>query len=183
MNTTQTRWAASISLPTGKRKTLTVQHKNPREAERRAYMKLADLQRQLQQGTAVAPTKLTLSQWVEKWLTKREADLRPTTLHHCRRHLALVRTEIGAVKLTRLTPLLLDDTFTRLRQQGHGTAAIRKAYDNLRTCLNAAVTLRLLAISPMVGVSPPGHQPLERRYWTAEEVARFIQVALHDPSH
>jgi integrase len=128
-------------------------------------------------GRLSAPSRLTLADWVARWLAMVEPDRRPATMRSYRQVLPPVLTRLGGVKLHRLTPAAVSLALAELRRQGMGTRQLQLAHATLRACLEAAVRLGELADNPVRHVPKPTHVPGERRVWSREETARFVRAA------
>jgi integrase len=137
-----------------------------------ATQKLQAVLREHHTGTLAQPSRVTLAEWVEQWLT--ESSLRPATEDTYRRVLRRVTCEIGEVRLSKLSALLLSLTLSKLGQQGMGPRRVQMAYTYLRTCLQRAVDLELLSQNPMARVKRPVWSPQERRQWTLDEARQFL---------
>src|SRR4051794_2660101 len=85
------------------------------KTEREARAKLKALLVAEAGGTLAPALKLTLSDWVEQWLT--EVERRPSTLHLYASVLAPIVERVGTVRLEKLTPQALALTFTLLRRE------------------------------------------------------------------
>ncbi|CCF85356.1 putative Integrase family protein [Nitrolancea hollandica Lb] len=122
-----------------------------------------------------ATATVTLADWAEEWLQSRQ--LRPSTQTAYRKALKPVLTKLGKRPLSELTPLRLVRFFNRRRAET-GPRSVQETYAVLRTCLEGAVSLGLLATNPMAKVPKPQWSPSEKIYWTVEETRRFLETAL-----
>lgn len=178
MNAAGTRWAAAVSLGGAERVVRTVSDPDPREAERKAHLLLAELLVAQRRHRLAPPSDVTLREWAERWLERVEPGLRPSTRFAYRRRLGLVGGVLGNTRLDRLTPAMLDGAFARLRRQGRGTRVVQLAHGTLGTCLETAVDLGLLPANPLARVPRPRHEPTMRRYWSVEETRHFMAAGL-----
>lgn len=83
----------------GKRKQLTVTKDTKKEAE-------ADYNRirhQRDAGTLIAPSKITVGEWVDEWFTKKKEDLEATTIPNYETQLSYIKNRLGATRLQALT--------------------------------------------------------------------------------
>ena len=167
------RWVARLSVG-GKR------IERYANTEQEARQKLQELQRDHLLGRLATPTRLTLAEWVERWLE--DAPLRPSTVATYRQVLAPVLERLGTQRLHKLTPATLTAAFATLRKQGMGPRRLQLAHGYLKTGLRRAVDLGILATNPMERVPRPSWTPGERRYWTVEETARFVRTCLASPT-
>jgi integrase len=163
-------WVASVVVA-GKK--IVKYGKSKREAQQR----LTELVGAASMGTLTAPTRLTLREWVERWLTMQEQEKRPSTLRTYRQVLPPVIERLGHVRLAKLTPLQLAVTFTELRHQGMGTRRLQQAYVVLGTVLRQAVQLDLIGSNPLERVPKPRHEPKENSLWTLNQAQQFLRAA------
>lgn len=168
------KWVAQVTL--GSRRVYRYT-KTKAEAQR----KLNDLRLQRHQGKLTAPTAITLSAWLDTWLDMLSADLRPSTILTYRTATAHIAQVLGDTLLHRLNPLLLTQAFSELQRNGTGQRRLQLAHGYLRACLARAVDLELLASNPMDRVPRPRWTATKRRYWTVDEVRRFILTGLSEP--
>ena len=169
------RWVASIRLVTGKR----ISRYCKTRAEANAV--LQDLRRQHIQGRLSAPSKLTLKDWVETWMAG--LTVRPATVRIYTRTLGPLVAEVGAVRLDKLTPLLLSTTFAKLARDGMGARQLQLGHGYLKGCLTQAVNLEMLAANPMLKVKRPKWEPRQRRYWTVEQTSAFLATCREGRNH
>lgn len=164
------RWVAAVSIM-GKR---VVRYAG---SQREARAALRDMQTAQGSGTLAPPARMTLEAWTDHWLALVGPGLRPKSLANYRQALTPIVGRLGGVRLDRLTPMQLARMFAELRAAGMGTRRIEHGYITLKTCLRYAVRLELLGVNPLDRVDRPRHRRGQRRFWTAEEAARFITTA------
>jgi integrase len=148
------------------------------KSEREAKANLQALLVAQYQGRLTAPSQITLGEWVDHWLSETERRVRPTTISTYRQVLKIITDRIGETKLSRLTPLMLNQTFARLRDAGRGERQLHLAYGYLKACLAQAVELEVIGSNPINRVRKPHWTPKQRTYWSTEEASRFLHAAL-----
>ncbi|RJQ07548.1 MAG: site-specific integrase [Bacillota bacterium] len=136
------------------------QPRNKGEARRQLRSILAEIDG----GTFVEPTDMTLGEYLEYWLTSCAAlRVRPHTLLHYRRALDLYVTRfLGDLRLRSLTPVhiqshyryLLEDG-ARSREGGLGATSVRMVHRILRSALAWAADTRLIAYNPAAKAELP----------------------------
>ena len=150
------------------------------------------------QAAAVAlppSSSVTLSQWVEQWLTARGAGLgrplRPATAASYRSLLELhVLPSLGHRRLATLRPAHVEDLLLALLRNGwqrerpdedvpRGLSArsVRYVLQVLRACLRHAVRRDLIRSNPCDGVQLPEADERRPASWSADEAARFLETA------
>jgi integrase len=134
-------------------------------------------------GQLSRPVKVTLSSWVEEWLTGKSTRLLPSTISTYRLVLGIITDRLGDVELSELTPLTLTRTFRELEREGRGRRQLHLGHGYLKACLAQAVNLDIIRSNPMERVEKPVWQPRHRTYWTVDEAARFITTAITTPHH
>jgi integrase len=152
---------------------------------------LADALARRSHGFLLDPAKLTVNQYLDRWLAHIGTSLRARTVA---RYTALlrdhVRPSIGARPLKQLTPLEVQAIYDRLavggRQDGKpgGLAPqhILAVHRCLHCALAQAVTWRLLAHNPATHATPPPVPRTEAMALAPEQVALLLDAAEHNPS-
>jgi integrase len=133
-----------------------------------ARMELRRLLKSGDDGVHVAPDKITLAQWIDKWLAlierKQEGDTQPTrrrglvnarTLERYRELLRLhVSPTLGQRKLQSILPTDLDSLYVAL-EKNLAPRTVRQVHITLGTCLGAAVRKGLMVASPTMRAEAP----------------------------
>lgn len=148
-----------------------------REAEAYKAQVLAELQR----GTFVEPAKMTVGEFLERWLRDyAEVSVRPSTLESYR---ALVRRHLipalGKIPLAKLQPIHLQEMLARKQQEGLSARSVRYLYSLMREALGHAVKWQLLGRNVAEAVDPPKLERAEREVLT-EEQARALLEGIED---
>jgi integrase len=170
------RWCAALSIA-GRR---IVRYGRTRKEAQEA---LQDILREYHTGQLATPTRCTLAEWVEQWFDLMEPTWRPSTQTIYRHALSPIMSQLGHMRLDKLTPLALAGTLVALRRQGRGSRSLEQTYIYLRGCLARAVALGLLSTNPLDRVQRPRHAARDLRYWTMDETRRFLQVAQATQDH
>ncbi|WP_381562897.1 tyrosine recombinase XerC [Streptomyces eurythermus] len=142
-------------------------------------------------GALIAPSKITLEEWIDQWLEYKQRDVEETTIRTYRMALVHVTDRLGHVRLQELTEDqvkdCIDDIVANGRRKG-GEAGTRLAVSTadgiltrLKEALGRAVVRKLIATSPAqyvrVSLADKKTDKRERpkaRPWTVPEVQRFI---------
>ena len=169
-------YRAQLTLPDGRRPTKQFKTKKQAAdwlAEQRA---LADA------GKLVAPTTLTLGQWMDEWLANRHRA--PNTLALERSHYRTHFGPITKVRIDRLSPLVcrrfiegLDHRLKQARPPLGQPHTLRHCYNLLRTALEAAVEHRLLASNPLARIPRPSVPKSSPKFLTEAEVGKVLRAA------
>jgi integrase len=136
----------------------------------------------------VATSKLTVGGWVERWLSDRQPELKPSTFKDYSSLLRdyviydgrdsrgqLITTTIGKTKLKDLKRRQLYDLYVRLQKRGiHRTAL--KVHNVLRACLKDAVMLEVLDRNPSDGLPAPKVTKTEPTMPANEDLKRLLDL-------
>lgn len=157
-------------------------HGTKKEAEK----ELTRLLSLVDQNKLEADARMTLVQFLERWLIDYAASRAPSTY---RRYQQLVRNQVaphlGNVRLDRLTPSHLVRLFTTLRDSdrldGRGKLSSQTqmhTYRMLHTALECARKWRILSYNPMEDVEPPTVSRPEMRTFTVEQAKSFLDASV-----
>ncbi|MGW3374054.1 site-specific integrase [Streptomyces hydrogenans] len=180
----------------GRRKQLTV----TKDTKKAAEAELARITHERNNGSFVAPTDLTVSQWVRDWLERKARDIEETSLRAYEGALVHVHERIGHIRLQALTEDDVEDlaqwlvTGARRRGGKPGTglrvSTAEGVLSKLRECLGRAVVRRMIAVNPAEYVKIPLQAKKQdrkdhrrERPWTPAEVRSFIRVIEDDRLH
>lgn len=153
----------------GKRVRPTVYGKTKREVQE----KLVKLQQNFQQGNPVKPTRVTVREHFEDWLSTKEPPItRPATYNKYRNHVVNeIVAELGSIRLDQLEYRTINRFYKKIRQY----LGVRTAYDVFRILnmgLNDAVMKRLIPFNPAnLAVKPSKGRSLARAMPPDEVVA------------
>ncbi len=168
------RWVARVDQgwEGGKRRRKAVYGKTRREVAG----KLTKLLRDVQQGTVIPDERVTVTQFLQRWLEHKRTRLRPrawlTYEQAVRLHLD---PGIGKIPLARLSPVELEKWFTHHQTKDKASARnIRYARTVLRAALGQARKWRLVADNVARLVDPPRHRPKEIRPLSPDEARQLL---------
>jgi integrase len=130
--------------------------------KRAAVAAMYALQRSVAEGTYVAPSALTVGEYLKQWLDGARLRLRPGAYDACEVHVRVyIAPRIGQVPLQRLTTSTIKALYAELRKSGRARGGgplsaktVHNVHRTLSRALNDAVTDRLLAGEPR-GESAP----------------------------
>jgi len=140
---------------------------------------LQKLLRELDEGTFIEPTDLTVAEY-----------LRTHHAEHARHHLsprthesygylleAHIIPALGGYKLAKLQPAHLQRYYSDRLDSGAAASSVRKEHNILHAAFKHAVMLRQMATNPADLVTPPRPKRTEMRFLTEIEAAAMLGVA------
>ena len=128
------------------------------------------------QGLAVAPGRLTLGDYLDRWL-KDSAKARVRARTHdqysdlMRLH---VRERIGSRPLAKLSPLDIQAVYSAMTAAGLKARTVRYAHTVLFQALEQAKAWRLLPVNPAENLTLPRIVRTEMQVFTAEQARAFL---------
>ena len=140
---------------------------------------------QVQTDDYIEPTTATLAEYLRSWLDAVKPTIRPSSYDRYTRIVnGQVIPALGAVKLSKLTPLHVQDWYggllvgadeqTALPNDG-GPLSRRAAYS-----IDQAVKWRLIARNVCGAVDAPQPKHPEMRTWAAEQAKTFLAATAED---
>lgn len=150
----------------------------PNLAQARKAFRAFELQRAAR--PTVKPSKITLGQWLDKWMTEVIVPNRAVTTAYGYQSIIdnYLGPSLGSVPLQELTPRQIQGYYASLREkQGLGLHTVRHHHDLLGCALRLAVKQDLLLRSPMERVEPPQIPPREAKFYTCEDLAALYRAA------
>jgi integrase len=185
------RWYPRLELPRGPDGTRRFEALGGYPTRAQAEAALADALARRSHGLALDPAKLTLNQYLDRWLVHVRISLRARTVA---RYAALlrdhVRPSLGARPLKQLTPLEVQAVYDRLaiggrrdgKPGGLAPQHILAVHRCLHRALAQAVTWRLVAANVATHATPPPVPTAEVVTLTPQQVAVLLDAASHTPS-
>lgn len=142
-----------------------------------------ELLSQVHQGTYVAPSKVSLGEFlVEEWLPAKRSTVKETTLASYEMHVTKhITPRIGGAPLTTLGPAQLNAFYAELlasgRRSGSGglsPTTVRRIHATLHKAMADAVRWGRLARNAADQADPPRAAQAEMSIWTREELRAFL---------
>lgn len=146
--------------------------------EKDVRRKLALLQAQAaKSGTLPTPGRRTVADLIDAWLDAAAPTLKPRTLADYRAMAdAYIVPAIGRLRLTRLTPDVVQRLVTPWQKDGKHRTAV-KVHAVLHRACKVAVLWGWLADNPCDRILRPSYRPERKEMWSADELARFLAGA------
>jgi integrase len=176
-------WEAKVSLGfdgQGKRRRKAIYGKTKTEVQE----KLRSLQNSAAAGVLVEGGKLTLAQYLDHWLNGPAKErIGDTTWPRYEQLIRLrINPYIGGVRLTRLTPMHVEQMLADLRTAGVSARGRQMAVNVLSAGLKHATRIRppLIPFNPVASVSKPRPRRPEIRPFTPDQVGQLFKSAVAD---
>lgn len=156
----------------GKRKTIS---KSGFVKQKDAKNALAEKLTEIYQGKYVEDRKITLETYLKDWLEAYKANVSPSTYKRYGELLKTVNKYIGKYDLLRLTPLIIQNFYSRLLiETSLSKATVLKIHRTLSLALKQAVAWNMLLNNPCSNVKPPRPDKVEMKYFTEEQLKQFL---------
>ena len=181
------RWAIVIDVPQdGKRKQRWHSFKG---TKRQAQIECARLIAELQNGTAVEPSRMTVAAFFERWIEHMQGQVSPRS-HE--RYAEIARKNLmpllGGLSLTKLQPAHISQAYAKAlasgRRDGAGGLSPRTVthmHRVLREALQQAVRWQLLARNPADAVKPPKVERKQMNVLDTDAAVAMIEAARESP--
>jgi integrase len=185
------RWYPRLELPRSPDSSRRFEALGGYSTRAQAEAALADALARRSHGFVLDPAKLTVNQYLDRWLAHIRGSLRARTVARYTALLAHhVRPFIGARPLKQLSPLEVQVIYDQLsiggrRDRKPGGLApqhILAVHRCLHRALAQAVTWRLLARNPASDAIPPPVPTTETVALAPDQVALLLDAADHAPS-
>ena len=180
------RWLVRVFLgrdsDTGKQKFTSKTFDTKRGAESWARSK----ETQIDEGTFIEPTKMTLDGFLDDWLEVVRQRVRHTTFNDyeglLRNH---VRPVLGRKLLQKITPLMVQKVYTEMLEKNLSPRTVRYVHSVLHNALTSALQWGYISRNPCSNVDLPSQRQRTRsmRVLNAEQVKAFLEVASGDRWH
>src|SRR6185369_15352064 len=135
-------------------------------------------------GTLIAPTRLTLNEFLDKWLdVSARPRLRERTFEHYGELLdRYVRKPIGAYTLTSIQSLDIQNLYAEMQTRGLSARTVRYVHAVLSSALKQSVRWGMLTINPANLVDLPKQERREMQSLSPEQAVMFQNEAVKDKS-
>lgn len=178
----EARYTTGFDPTTGKQAQRSIYGKTQKEVRE----KLTQVTLELDEGTYIEPSRMTLEQWMEIWLAEYMFDKKWSTNKTYR---AQINTHIlpamGHVPLSQLDPNRIQSFYNTLLRGGNGRKplkpkTIRNVHGILSKCLSTAVKLEYIRRNPTEVVTLPRVERKEIQPLTDEQVSALLSAVGDD---
>ena len=137
--------------------------------------------REIDLGTFIEPSTMTLDEYLDQWLVTAKMRVREETYFGYEASLRrYVRPALGSKKIGELNPLELQALYTEMLGKGLSARTVRYTHTILSSALKQAVKWGLLVRNPASLVELPRQSRKEMLCLSPEEAERFLNAAAED---
>ena len=149
------------------------------KTEREALLKLANKQRDLEEGKVAVSGNMTVSAWAYKAVETYKTNQKDITREkYIQRMKKCILDEIGDMPLKQVKPF--DCQMVLNKQSGKSKTQINETYQTLKFIFNTARINKLIVNDPSLDIVKPKGYKNTRRALTDEERHHFLKVAETD---
>lgn len=178
------KWVGSVSLgyrANGRRKRKFVYAASKKEAQN----KLRKLQSSADAGTLPDAGRMTVADFVNRWLQNHaRCKVRPTTFQNyewlARLH---ITPALGGVRLAQLRPAHVEAFYGQMERDGTGAVTRRGAAVLLTNILRHAVRLKLIPFDPSAAIAKARPEVKEVTFLTETQTRQFLKAAKKSRLH
>jgi integrase len=172
-------WLVRIPLNrdsiTGKRK---YHNHTVRGTKKDAQRYATAVQRRMDLGEFVEPTRKTVRDYLDVWLASAAGRVRERTKYEYERLLErYVRPELGDMRLIDVTPLHVQMMYSRMLERELSARTVRYTHSVVSSAFKQAVKWRMVPANPASAVDLPRVRREEMRALSPDEAQRFLVVA------
>lgn len=160
-------------------------------SKRAAEKELAKFVTEVESGHYIDPSKLTFSQFVDRWIRDyAEKNLSPKTVQGYSRLLeSRILPEFGHIKIDQIKPINIIDFYTKVKEGGRLDGKPGTISDNtlnhyhriLSAILQDAVEWQILSYNPVSRIKPPRFKRKETPYYDEEQTSTLLQALESEP--
>jgi integrase len=133
---------------------------------------------QIDDGMTYSSTQLTISEYMQGWLTNAKSTKRLTTwVHYNQLNRLYISSNIGRIKLKELRVDHIQRLYNNLLEKDIGVHTIRKIHALLHSALKQAVKIGSLNQNPASFVDPPRKPTQEVAIFTESQVSQLLVAA------
>lgn len=170
----EARYSAGYDPGTGKQIQRTITGKTQKEVSQ----KLKAITTSLDNGTYIAPNKLTVNQWLDIWVNEYLGGVKPLTIQTYQRYIEKhIKPALGATKLENLASHMIQRFYNALDLS---PKTIKNIHSILHSALQQAVENKLLIANPTNACKLPKIEKYEIKPLEPQEIAVLLQEASAD---
>lgn len=130
----------------------------------------------IHRGTFVAPSNITVGEWVIEWLTTyKKRSIKQTTYEHYL-YLATHIESLSTIHLQELKPTQVQKLFNELLSKGLSANTVNKVDHLLKDLFSKALQLDMINKNTMLLTSAPKFEKKEIEIFKREEIEQILQI-------
>ena len=166
------RWEARYTTPDGRQKSVYG------KSEAEVTKKLRGALHEIDSGAWREPSKMTVGEWLDVWVSDYCTHTAGTTLRKYRGLVeSLYKPRIGSIRLSKLMPIHIQRMATQLINDGKSASTVRNYVIILGSALQSAVDAGALKESPTVKVKLPRETKKKLNIVDRESIPAFINAS------
>lgn len=142
-----------------------------------AAAKYADMVKEINTGSYIEPAKMSLGEYLKKWLEHIATNVRASTHESYTWAAGHVIKGLGYIALDKLKPLHIQEHLTKARRSKLSPTSVRYQYNILREALTQAVKWELLAVNPCAAIDPPRKEKFQAKVYTPDQLQQLLEAA------
>ena len=180
----EARCTVGYDLGTGKQ----IQRSITGKTQKEVAQKLKQMTVEVDQGTYLAPCKLTVKEWLKIWTTEYLGDVKESTAYLYRKNVEqYIVTQLGAVKLEALTAPMIQALYNSLLKSRNedtkplSPKTIKNIHGVFHKALQQAVQVGYIRTNPTDACKPPRVVKKEISPLDENQVADFLDAIREHP--
>ena len=172
------RYTAGYHPETGKQIMRSVYAKTKREVREKLNKTLTDIQ----EGTYIEPTSITVGEWLDTWLKEYKINLRPETKSSYEMHIRVhLKPDLGKIRLNKLTTHQIQHLYNKLiNERGLSPKTVKNVHGALHAALEQAKINGYLRVNPSEGTTLPKIEKEELQVMDSQDVSAFLRAIKGD---
>ena len=137
------------------------------------------MKNELNTGGLLKPSAIKLSDWIDQWLKLYLPNIEATTRAGYEESIKTrLIPYIGNTPLNRLTPQIIQQWINKLStEEGLAPKTVKNVFLNLKSSLDKAVTLKMIADNPCTGVELPKVKKYQAEVYDTNEIIKLLDIA------
>lgn len=179
----EARYTVGTDPVTGKQVQRTITGKTQKETAQRLRQAISELE----QGSYVAPCKMTLAEWLTTWQNEYLGSIKESSRYNYKRDIELyIIPALGSVKLDALNTTQVQRLYNSLTAPPRSLSAktVKDIHGVLHSAMQQAVDSRLIKFNPTDASKLPRIVKKELRVLNEDEISAFLkEISGHTHEH
>jgi len=169
----EARYSAGYDPGTGKQIQKSITGKTQKEVSQ----KLKAVTTSIDDGTYVAPCKLTVGQWLDIWINEYLGGVKPRTADLYKGVVSVrIKPKLGALKLDGLTPHAVQTYFNNLTKEGLAPKTVKNVHGILHKALQQAIINGYIKNNPADSTILPRVSRRELKPLDENQISTFLKA-------